>query len=206
MAAGVYGVGLSLDEMYASIGTLVTGRPHASEMQRALNNVPEDYRSYAQAAAMAPLLPLGGVRSGNPLVNCENAAANSGAKLFPNLRPGDSLSAVPRFELVNQNGKWVTVGGNSQRTASGNYIFVVQDGKVFVSRPTYNPGTGGVAGHIDVARGQPVQYAGELSFSGRGNRGVLRDWSNASGHYQPTADAAGQAGLPLGLFNPVKVP
>lgn len=77
------------------------------------------------------------------------------------------------------------------RTASGKYNFVTIAGKIYVHH---------YAGHIDIARGQPVQYAGEAQFSGRTNRGTLRWWNHKSGHYRPAKNAAIQAGLPLDKF------
>ena len=38
-----------------------------------------------------------------------------------------------------------------------------------------------VTGHAGLSAGQPVLYAGELLFC----KGVLRYWSNDSGHYRP---------------------
>ncbi len=60
-----------------------------------------------------------------------------------------------------------------------------------------------VAGHIDIARGGDVAYAGEIRFgAGRGNRGQLQWWDNASGHYRPKAADAGTVSdlLPIDLF------
>jgi hypothetical protein len=50
--------------------------------------------------------------------------------------------------------------------------------------------------HPSLAGGRPVLYAGEAYFE----HGVLRWWSNGSGHYRPDADHADQADLPLDLF------
>jgi hypothetical protein len=41
-----------------------------------------------------------------------------------------------------------------------------------------------------------VLYAGEVFF----NNGSLEWWSNGSGHYQPDAEEAAQANLPLESF------
>jgi RHS repeat-associated protein len=115
-----------------------------------------------------------------------------GPTLFSNRFPDDPIRTVPRFRLVNQNGKWVTVSDTGVvRSASGRYNFVRQGNKIFASR---------LGGHADIARGQPVQFAGEARFSGRGARGTLRSWNNRSGHYQPTPQQAGQAGLPMDKF------
>jgi len=80
---------------------------------------------------------------------------------------------LTRFELVYQQNKWYTVNlewytvnlaGTKRRTASGKYNFVTIAGKIYVHR---------YGGHLDIARGQPVHYAGEVQFSGRTNRGEL---------------------------------
>ncbi|MEQ8786488.1 MAG: Ig-like domain-containing protein [Pirellulaceae bacterium] len=112
--------------------------------------------------------------------------------------PEDTPVRVGRFELLKENGKWITrAPDGTTRSATGKYIFVKQNGRIFVQRDRLPNG------HIDIARGQAVDYAGEIRFSGRNNRGILREWTNGSGHYQPPKEYAGDAGLPLNLFNPV---
>lgn len=112
--------------------------------------------------------------------------------LFQNLYPNDAIKLQARFELVSLQRKWYTISSTGTvRTASGKYNFVTINGKIYIHC---------YGGHIDIARGQPVQYAGEVQFSGRTNRGKLRWWNNQSGHYQPTKHYATQAGLPLDTF------
>ena len=41
---------------------------------------------------------------------------------------------------------------------------------------------------------------GRLYFSGRTNRGILRKWTNESGHYRPPTIARENAGIPESLF------
>lgn len=50
--------------------------------------------------------------------------------------------------------------------------------------------------HPSIAEGRQVLYAGEAFF----NNGRLEWWSNGSGHYQPDAEDARQAALPLDQF------
>lgn len=50
--------------------------------------------------------------------------------------------------------------------------------------------------HPSIAEGKQVLYAGEIFF----NNGKLQWWSNGSGHYQPGADDAEQANLPMDQF------
>jgi len=104
-----------------------------------------------------------------------------------------------------REGKWVTVAPDGAvRTASGTYDFVVVDGQIFVDRPVK---VGGQTrkGHVDLAGGMPVDYAGQVQFSGRTNRGQLKAWNNASGHYYPNPAFAEQGRFPLNKFEPVEV-
>lgn len=50
--------------------------------------------------------------------------------------------------------------------------------------------------HPSIAEGKQVLYAGEIFF----NNGRLEWWSNGSGHYQPYAEDAEQASLPMDQF------
>jgi hypothetical protein len=50
--------------------------------------------------------------------------------------------------------------------------------------------------------GKEVDYAGRVYFSGRKNRGILRKWTNESGHYRPSPDFISAAGLPISQFQP----
>ena len=75
--------------------------------------------------------------------------------------------------------------------ADGNVDFVVQEGRILVGR-----------GHAALAGGGRVTYAGEATF----RDGQIVEWSNASGHFRPSAAFAGNAGLPMGAFRPVQFP
>lgn len=58
--------------------------------------------------------------------------------------------------------------------------------------------------HVQLSSANPVAYAGEVRFGyNTANRGQLREWSNASGHYVPRSDLAHQAQLPMELFRPI---
>jgi hypothetical protein len=72
---------------------------------------------------------------------------------------------------------------------------------VFICRASARVG-GRPIGHVDLAMGKDVDYAGRLYFSGRANRGILRKWTNESGHYRPTSELMSNAGLPNELFEP----
>ena len=65
------------------------------------------------------------------------------------------------------------------------------------------PMGGKLIGHIDLARGGDVDYAGEIRFgASRRNRGLLGWWDNSSGHYRPLASNAISISdlLPIDLF------
>ncbi len=48
---------------------------------------------------------------------------------------------------------------------------------------------------------QSLDEAGQIRFGhNKNNRGQIKYWNNASGHYKPLADLAGDACLPLDLF------
>ncbi|MCY7332043.1 MAG: hypothetical protein LH649_05160 [Pseudanabaena sp. CAN_BIN31] len=85
------------------------------------------------------------------------------------------------------------------RTASGVYNFVTQEGVVFIRKANAKVGDS-LIGHVDLAMGRDVDYAGRLYFSGRTNRGILRKWTNESGHYRPSTIARENAGLTESLF------
>ena len=113
--------------------------------------------------------------------------------------PWDLPAAYSPAELILHNGKWRTIKGDSEWSATGLYIFVRLNGHFYICKA--NLGGGGI-GHIELSQGRPVDYAGEVQFAGRKNRGLLRFWNNASGHYQPSASAAYEAHLPMPLFQP----
>ena len=88
--------------------------------------------------------------------------------------------------LEKRNGKWVTVSSSGDVfNAKGRYIFVQQNGNITVGRMGVVYDSRIRAGHIDLSGGAPVDYAGEVQFSGTTNPGRLRYWTNGSGHYRP---------------------
>ncbi|MGF1974856.1 MAG: hypothetical protein RMY30_004565 [Nostoc sp. CmiSLP01] len=107
---------------------------------------------------------------------------------------------IQRSQLVLRDGKWREVRyKRSERTASGVYNFVTLEEKVFICRASARVG-GRLINHVDLAMGRDVDYAGRLYFSGRAKRGILRKWTNESGHYRPTPELMSNAGLPEELF------
>ncbi|MBD2693881.1 hypothetical protein [Anabaena catenula] len=89
-----------------------------------------------------------------------------------------------------------------ERTASGVYNFVVDlQGIIFIRKASARIlGYPEPIGHVDLAMGKDVKYAGQIYFSGRNKRGILRNWNNASGHYKPQAEFMANSGLPGELF------
>jgi len=113
--------------------------------------------------------------------------------------PDDLPASYSPAELVCRDLKWKVIKGDSEWSATGLYSFVRLNGHFYVCKA--NLRTDGI-GHIELSRGRPVDYAGEICFAGRKKRGVLRYWNNDSGHYKPPASAAHEAQLPLELFQP----
>jgi hypothetical protein len=94
-----------------------------------------------------------------------------------------------RVELINEGGKWIekAAGRNAPiRTAKGSYDFVVQDGRIFAVRSS------GRFGHTEAAKGGRVTWAGRIAFT---QKGALKSWDNASGHYLPQGSFAKNAEL-----------
>ncbi|MBJ7309392.1 hypothetical protein ACFOLJ_09020 [Rugamonas sp. CCM 8940] len=78
------------------------------------------------------------------------------------------------------SGHWKIFDSGEPRTPKGSFNYIVQNGTVYV-------GTGNAAQvHVDIARGNPVEYAGRIIFrAGKATKGMLNFWNNASGHYIP---------------------
>jgi RHS repeat-associated protein len=100
---------------------------------------------------------------------------------FGNLFPGD----VPLGRTAG------TLAELQVGEATGTFDFVVQEGKVTLGE-----------GHPYLAGGGRVDYAGSITLS----EGLITRWTNASGHFRPAAQFAGQAGLPMSHFTPVQIP
>jgi len=104
--------------------------------------------------------------------------------------PGDELVALGRDRF---GAKDAARGLISQ--PDGTYNFVRTHG---VRRLDQRLLISAKAGHVQLAQGAPVIYAGTVRFSG----GTLDWWSNYSGHYQPIAAFRAQAQLPEDKFVP----
>jgi filamentous hemagglutinin len=121
-------------------------------------------------------------------------------KKFRNLFPEDSPILVQRSRLIWKQEKWLEVTyTGEERTASGVYNFVTLESRCFIRKASAKVADRSI-GHIDLAMGREVDYAGRIYFSGRNKRGIIRKWTNESGHYRPDAEYMSNAGLPVELF------
>lgn len=120
------------------------------------------------------------------------SAVVQATKYYPNLHPG---AAVPVersniFSLDNFASQYRLhrAGTHSVNVPNMKYNFVrTREGEMLLHNRYRHP---------SLAEGQQVLYAGEVFF----NNGTLQWWSNGSGHYQPDADGAEQANLPMDYF------
>jgi hypothetical protein len=113
-------------------------------------------------------------------------------KYFPNLHPGATEPVNPSnlFRLNNFADQYRLhrVNSHGVNVPNQQYNFVrTREGEMLLHNRYRHP---------SIAEGKQVLYAGEIFF----NNGKLQWWSNGSGHYQPAADDAGQANLPMENF------
>jgi hypothetical protein len=124
---------------------------------------------------------------------------------FSNLFPEDLPRQVQRSALRVDQGKWLEITSKGQiRSALGIYLFVTMQSRVFVRRASTRI-QGDPIGHVDLALGKDVDYAGQIHFSHRKRRGILLYWTNASGHYKLDAQSMGNANLPPELFQAIEL-
>lgn len=125
-----------------------------------------------------------------------NKAATSrvvqAVKYFPNLHPGATEPVNPsnlfRLNSFADQYRLHRVNSHAVNVPNQQYNFVrTREGQMLLHNRYRHP---------SIAEGKQVLYAGEIFF----NNGKLEWWSNGSGHYQPGADDAGQANLPMENF------
>lgn len=113
-------------------------------------------------------------------------------KYFPNLHPGAVESVNPssvfRLNSFADQYRLHRVNSHSVNVPNQQYNFVRTGEGDMLLHNRYR--------HPSIAAGKHVLYAGEVFF----NNGRLEWWSNGSGHYQPGADDAEQANLPMDRF------
>jgi len=120
------------------------------------------------------------------------SAVVQAVKLYPNLHPGavesvDSSSVFRLNSFANQY-RLHKVNSHGVNVPNQQYNFVRTAGGEMLLHSRYR--------HPSIAEGKQVLYAGEIFF----NNGQLEWWSNGSGHYQPFAEDAEQANLPIDRF------
>jgi len=125
-------------------------------------------------------------------IQCFPARVVQAFKLYPNLHPGAIEPVDPNniFRLRNFAGQYRLHRQHSHGVNVPNqqYNFVrTREGEMLLHNRYRHP---------SIAEGKQVLYAGEVFF----NNGQLQWWSNGSGHYQPFADDAEQASLPMDHF------
>ena len=113
-------------------------------------------------------------------------------KIYPNLHPGAVEPVDPGnvFRLNNFANQYRLhkVNSHSVNVPNQQYNFVrTREGEMLLHARYRHP---------SIAEGKQVLYAGEIFF----NNGQLEWWSNGSGHYQPYAEDAEQANLPMDHF------
>jgi hypothetical protein len=125
-------------------------------------------------------------------IQCFPSRVVQSFKLYPNLHPGaiEPVDSNNVFRLRNFAGQYRLHRQHSHGVNVPNqqYNFVrTRDGEMLLHSRYRHP---------SIAEGKQVLYAGEIFF----NNGKLQWWSNGSGHYQPYAEDAGQANLPMDQF------
>jgi hypothetical protein len=113
-------------------------------------------------------------------------------KFYPNLHPGAAVpverSNIFTLDSFANQYRLHRAGTHSVNVPNMKYNFVrTREGEMRLHNRYRHP---------SLAEGQQVLYAGEVFF----NNGTLQWWSNGSGHYQPDADGAEQANLPMDYF------
>ncbi len=131
-------------------------------------------------------------KNGVQLNKANAARVVQAVKFFPNLHPGATEPVNPSslFRLNNFADQYRLhrVNSHGVNVPNQQYNFVrTREGDMLLHNRYRHP---------SIAEGKQVLYAGEIFF----NNGKLEWWSNGSGHYQPSADDAGQANLPMDNF------
>ena len=125
-------------------------------------------------------------------IQCFPSRVVQAVKFYPNLHPGAIEPVDPNnvFRLRSFAGQYRLHRQHSHGVNVPNqqYNFVrTREGEMLLHNRYRHP---------SIAEGKQVLYAGEIFF----NNGTLQWWSNGSGHYQPYAEDAEQASLPMDYF------
>lgn len=130
--------------------------------------------------------------NGVQLKRANTSGVIQAVKYYPNLHPGATEpvnpSSVFRLNSFADQYRLHRVNSHGVNVPNQQYNFVrTREGEMLLHNRYRHP---------SIAEGKQVLYAGEVSF----NNGKLQWWSNGSGHYQPNADDAQQANLPMDQF------
>ncbi len=144
------------------------------------------------AKLAAPAVRVNAIRNSVQLNKASTSRIVQAVKYFPNLHPGATEPVNPgslfRLNSFADQYRLHRVNSHAVNVPNQQYNFVrTREGDMLLHNRYRHP---------SIAEGKQVLYAGEIFF----NNGKLEWWSNGSGHYQPGADDAGQANLPLENF------
>jgi hypothetical protein len=141
------------------------------------------------APVVRPSVPA---KANQPAVQLSRSRVVQAVKFYPNLHPGAIEPVNPtnifRLNSFADQYRLHQVNSHGVNVPNQQYNFVrTREGEMLLHNRYRHP---------SIAEGKQVLYAGEISF----NNGQLSWWSNGSGHYQPSADDAQQASLPMDRF------
>lgn len=145
-----------------------------------------------QKIAPKVVRPGGAAKPNQSTVQRHRSSVIQAVKYYPNLHPGAIEPVNPnnvfRLNSFADQYRLHQVNSHGVNVPNQQYNFVrTREGEMLLHNRYRHP---------SIAEGKQVLYAGEVSF----NNGRLSWWSNGSGHYQPSADDAQQAGLPMDQF------
>ena len=182
----------------ARLTSLIQRRSGQLSQQRV--NLPVVPKLNSHSKAVQPLLkqaplvktPAKTLVQKKSTIQCFPSRVVQAFKLYPNLHPGaiEPVDSNNIFRLRNFAGQYRLHRQHSHGVNVPNqqYNFVrTREGEMLLHNRYRHP---------SIAEGKQVLYAGEVFF----NNGQLQWWSNGSGHYQPFAEDAEQASLPMDQF------
>jgi hypothetical protein len=166
-------------------------QPVPKVLQRKTNTVQQTIQQKA-AKPVRPNIPARPNQAGVQLKPATTSRVVQAVKYYPNLHPGAiepvNSSNIFRLNSFADQYRLHQVNNHGVNVPNQQYNFVrTREGEMLLHNRYRHP---------SIAQGKQVLYAGEVSF----NNGKLSWWSNGSGHYQPSADDAQQANLPMDQF------
>ena len=174
--------------------SIKTRKPSAPNVYRP-QPVPKVLQTKAKTAPQPLAKPVASFKASKSSVQLNRASTSrvvQAVKIYPNLHPG-AVEPVNRDNIFRLNSfsnqyRLHQVNSHGVNVPNQQYNFVrTREGEMLLHARYRHP---------SIAEGKQVLYAGEIFF----NNGQLEWWSNGSGHYQPDAEDAKQANLPLDQF------